>query len=149
GYTGDVITVKAGYMRNHLYPGKKAVYATPSNLALFATPEDPAAAARAAAAAAADASAEAKVDPKLAEFRRYMQGRVVRVKRAVDGGGRLLKGGSVNAEVFREKLLGQHKVELEEGEGVKVPEVKAPGEFVVEVELQGGVAEVNMEVVAR
>jgi Ribosomal protein L9, N-terminal domain len=30
-YKGEVLTVKAGYARNHLIPGKFAVYATPEN----------------------------------------------------------------------------------------------------------------------
>eukprot|EP00958_Prasinococcus_capsulatus_P022303 scaffold3134_cov414-Prasinococcus_capsulatus_cf.AAC.26 len=32
GNARDVVTVKAGYLRNCLYPGKKAVYATSANL---------------------------------------------------------------------------------------------------------------------
>ena len=35
GYVGDVLSVKAGYARNDLIPQKKAVYATPENLARF------------------------------------------------------------------------------------------------------------------
>lgn len=30
-YKGEVLTVKAGYARNHLIPGKYALYATPEN----------------------------------------------------------------------------------------------------------------------
>jgi ribosomal protein L9 len=30
-YAGDVLNVRAGFARNHLIPGKKALYATPQN----------------------------------------------------------------------------------------------------------------------
>ena len=35
GFRGDVVSVKAGYARNFLYPEKKAVYATKINLANY------------------------------------------------------------------------------------------------------------------
>ena len=35
GYSGEVVTVKAGYARNYLIPTKKAFYATPENLKRF------------------------------------------------------------------------------------------------------------------
>ncbi|KAH9191416.1 hypothetical protein AeNC1_006618 [Aphanomyces euteiches] len=35
GFRGDVVSVKAGYARNFLYPEKKAVYATKINLATY------------------------------------------------------------------------------------------------------------------
>lgn len=32
GHVGDVVEVRAGYMRTSLYPNRVAVYATPANL---------------------------------------------------------------------------------------------------------------------
>ncbi|KAF0699362.1 Aste57867_10078 [Aphanomyces stellatus] len=37
GFRGDVVSVKAGFARNFLYPQKKAVYATKLNLAAYMT----------------------------------------------------------------------------------------------------------------
>jgi ribosomal protein L9 len=38
-YKGDVLNVKAGYARNHLIPGKYAVYATEENFARLGMPD--------------------------------------------------------------------------------------------------------------
>ena len=155
GYVGDTVTVKAGYMRNKLYPGKMAVYATPDNVLKYGkvvdgTVETEEAIALKAAAAEEEESAT-KLDPALYELQRYLNPRTVIVKRSVDPITlKILKGpATVPPVVFKAKLLKQHKVELEEDEDVRMPVIDGVGEYLARVLLKGGECEVKVRVVAR
>ena len=151
GYTGDIIDVAAGYMRNHLYPGKKAVYATPENVAKFGTGSTAKSAEQLKLEAEAEAlAAVKKIDPLVYELQQYMKSRVVTVKRAVVGKTTtLLKAGSVNDAVVREKLLKQHKVELEAGEQLVLPDITEIGDYKARLVLEGGEISVDIKVVKR
>ena len=146
GFAGSVIDVKAGYMRNYLYPGRLAVYATPDNVAKYAISDD----GTIAAAAQEEAAEEVqKLDPDLLKFQSYMRNRTVVVKRAFTDKNVLVKPDSVTASVFTDKLRSQHKVELEEGEDIVMPSVQEEGEYNVILTLAGGKTEIKMKVVKR
>lgn len=151
GYTGDTITVAAGFMRNYLYPGKKAVYATPENLAKFATGSTAKSEEQLKLEAEAAAAAEVKkIDPLVYSLSQYMKSRTVEVKRAVVGKTQTLaKAGSVNEAVFKSKLLKQHKVELDATETVVLPDISELGVYKAQILLKGGQLDVDVKVVKR
>jgi ribosomal protein L9 len=134
GYIGDVVKVKAGYMRNFLYPKGLAVYATKENLVSFSKSI---AEAKAIAEAEALAAAEklaleegtAIGGPPLKlsdarrrevdDLKRYLQSRVVVIKRACNENNIIKKGySSIGEEVILEKLLEQHKMKLTDGDSL-------------------------------
>lgn len=83
GYSGDVMTVKAGYARNHLVPKKMALYATPENFARLGVADPEAETmeekrARLAAEAAVEEDEEAAADLRAADLlKHYLRNKVV------------------------------------------------------------------------
>ena len=135
------MTVKAGYMRNYLYPSKLAVYDTPFNRLKYSaidpslssvsavsddlitsSPSSP----TSGSAAAGEEGVKTTSKDKLT---RYMRGRSVIIKRQLDTANKLVKQNSVTPKEVGEKLLKQHKVELEEEQGERI---------VLEKEVDGG-----------
>lgn len=83
GYSGDVMTVKAGYARNYLVPKKMALYATPENFARLGVADPEAETmeekrARLAAEAAVEEDEEAAADLRAADLlKHYLRNKVV------------------------------------------------------------------------
>ena len=83
GYSGDVMTVKAGYARNYLVPKKMALYATPENFERLGVTDPEAETieekrARLAAEAAAEEDEEAAADLRAADLlKHYLRNKVV------------------------------------------------------------------------
>jgi len=83
GYSGDVMTVKAGYARNFLVPKKMALYATPENFARLGVADPEAETmeekrARLAAEAAVEEDEEAAADLRAADIlKHYLRNKVV------------------------------------------------------------------------
>lgn len=83
GYSGDVMTVKAGYARNYLVPKKMALYATPENFARLGVADPEAETmeekrARLAAEAAVEEDEEAAADLRAADIlKHYLRNKVV------------------------------------------------------------------------
>ena len=83
GYSGDVMTVKAGYARNYLVPKKMALYATPENFVRLGVTDPEAETieekrARLAAEAAAEEDEEAAADLRAADLlKHYLRNKVV------------------------------------------------------------------------
>ena len=142
GYKGDILTVKAGYMRNYLYPGRKAVYATKENLVKFE--EEIQKAKDVVLAMEAEDLAKQKLaeeeiitNPLLAnvtttdsekremdKLLHYLKSKTLLLKRQVNADGNTLaKGGdSITPEAINSKLARQLQLVLEEGDEIVVPD---------------------------
>ncbi|GMH81884.1 hypothetical protein TrVE_jg5393 [Triparma verrucosa] len=163
GLAGDIVTVKAGYMRNYLYQQKIAVYATPHNIKTYARSTD----------SEEDLKAlkEAEEEEKKAMeggraltgaeigqhavLEKYMKGKVLKIKRqAVDNeSDKILKADSVNDGVLRKKLSKQMKLVLEDTESLEIPkdvDLSALGDFECKIVLESGLkVPFNVSVVRR
>mmetsp|Transcript_25395 Transcript_25395/g.47723 ORF Transcript_25395/g.47723 Transcript_25395/m.47723 type:complete len:239 (-) Transcript_25395:23-739(-) len=163
GLAGDVVTVKAGYMRNYLYQQKIAVYATPHNIKTYARSTD----------SEEDLKAlkEAEEEEKKAMeggraltgaeigqhavLEKYMKGKVLKIKRqAVDNeSDKILKADSVNDGVLRKKLSKQMKLVLEDTESLEIPkdvDLSVLGDFECKIVLESGLkVPLNVSVVRR
>ena len=130
GYKNDQITVKAGYMRNFLYPSKLAVYATNENRMKFGHPEGNRGGGVTGKNRVLDDDDDDDDDvvqetvttvqdiDELKELRKagdllvsYLRGKRVTIKRNFVGD--RVGPGAVNARTVQEKLFDQHKILLE------------------------------------
>lgn len=129
GYAGDVLTVKAGYARNHLIPLKKALYATPTNFERTGIP-NPDLITESAEERKIRESRESDADLKAADFLRYyLRNKTLKIWRTVDmnavaSGGSILGApihpGMVDHVAVRQKLSKQLMIDLEEHEKVQI-----------------------------
>mmetsp|Transcript_300 Transcript_300/g.499 ORF Transcript_300/g.499 Transcript_300/m.499 type:complete len:243 (+) Transcript_300:104-832(+) len=129
GYAGDVLTVKAGYARNHLIPLKKALYATPTNFERARIP-NPDLVSESAEERKMRESKESDADLKAADFLRYyLRNKTLKIWRTVDMNavsstgsimGAPIHPGMVDHGAVRQKLSKQLMVDLEEHEKVQI-----------------------------
>ena len=128
GYAGEVHSVSAGFARNYLIPGKKALYATPANfrrVGLVDPVLDPAGSIQ-------RPPEEDDQYAKAADFLRYyLRNKVLKLWRNVDtstsskaaSSGMILMAthpGMVDAAAVRQKLSTQLKIDLDEDEWVQL-----------------------------
>ncbi|GMH57375.1 hypothetical protein TL16_g03717 [Triparma laevis f. inornata] len=164
GLAGEIVSVKAGYMRNHLYQKKIAVYATPHNIKTYARDLEQSDEDIAALKLAEEEEKKASEGLKAltgAEINEhailsgYLKGKVLKIKRqATDSeSDKILKTGSVNELVIRKKLSSQMKLDLEEMEGLEIGEdvdLGVLGEFECNIVLSSGLkTPLNVSVVRR
>lgn len=120
GYSGDVVTVKAGYARNYLIPEKMALYAIPANFDRLGmddpdkeTPEQRRARQVREAAEAGDE------DLRASDFlRHYLRNKVLKIQRNADPSTGAVAPGKVTSTNVRDKLSRQLKIDLEEHETI-------------------------------
>mmetsp|Transcript_10562 Transcript_10562/g.25020 ORF Transcript_10562/g.25020 Transcript_10562/m.25020 type:complete len:285 (+) Transcript_10562:179-1033(+) len=124
-YKGDVVTVKAGYARNHLVPQKLALYATPQNFEKlgivdpdFETEEERIARLQ------RESNMTAAEDRYLKDadlLKKYLRNKVLQIWRNVDPNSTdTLHPGVVTAEHIRDKLSKQLKIDLDATEPVHI-----------------------------
>lgn len=124
-YKGDVLTVKAGYARNHLVPQKLALYATPQNFEKlgmvdpdFETEEERIARLQ------RESNMTAAEDKYLKEadlLKKYLKNKVLQIWRTVDPNSTdTLHPGVVTAENVRLKLSKQLKIDLDDSEPIHI-----------------------------
>jgi len=124
-YKGDVLTVKAGYARNHLVPQKLALYATPQNFEKlgivdpdFETEEERIARLQ------RESNMTATEDRYLKEadlLKKYLKNKVLQIWRTVDPNSTdTLHPGVVTTDNIRQKLSKQLKIDLDESEPIHI-----------------------------
>jgi len=124
-YKGDVLTVKAGYARNHLVPQKLALYATPQNFDKlgmvdpdFETEEERIARLQ------RESNMTATEDRYLKEsdlLKKYLKNKVLQLWRTVDPNSTdTLHPGFVTTNHIRQKLSKQLKIDLDESEPIHI-----------------------------
>jgi ribosomal protein L9 len=124
---GDVLTVKAGYARNHLIPGKKALYAIPDNFQRVGI-QDPDLIKETEEERKQRELLESDEDIKAANFLKYyLRNKSLKIWRMVDKDSTNassmnapLHPGLVDAGNVMEKLSKQLKIDLEEHEKVQI-----------------------------
>ena len=127
GTAGDVLTVKAGYARNHLIPGKKALYAIPQNFERVGI-QDPDLIQESEEERLERERLESDEDVKAANFlRHYFRNKSLKIWRMVDKNAANanslsapLHPGIVNAGNVKEKLSKQLKIDLEDHEKIQI-----------------------------
>eukprot|EP00934_Nitzschia_sp_Nitz4_P001466 Nitzschia sp. Nitz4//scaffold44_size153857//84102//84909//NITZ4_002728-RA/size153857-augustus-gene-0.9-mRNA-1//1//CDS//3329552178//1466//frame0 len=125
GYVGDVVTVKAGYARNHLVPQKMAVYATPQNFEKLGIADPDFETEEQRLARLQDAASMSKKDEQNLKnadiLKKYLRNKVLKLWRVVDPNTvDALHPGSVTAYNIRQKLSKQLKIDLEDHETVHI-----------------------------
>lgn len=121
GYEGEVCTVKAGYARNYLIPGKKALYATPANFERvgISDPDLETAEEKRGRLAWDAEDEEGAEEVKAADLlRRYLGNKVLKIWRNVDESTKTVHPGMVDYKAVREKLSKQLKIDLDDTETV-------------------------------
>mmetsp|Transcript_7202 Transcript_7202/g.17569 ORF Transcript_7202/g.17569 Transcript_7202/m.17569 type:complete len:280 (+) Transcript_7202:68-907(+) len=124
-YKGDVLTVKAGYARNHLVPQKLALYATPQNFEKlgivdpdFETEEERIARLQ------RESNMTATEDKYLKQsdlLKKYLKNKVLQIWRAVDPNSTdTLHPGVVTSDNIRLKLSKQLKIDLDDSEPIHI-----------------------------
>lgn len=124
-YKGDVVTVKAGYARNHLVPQKLALYATPQNFERlgiidpdFETEEERIARLQ------RESNMTATEDRYLKEsdlLKKYLKNKVLQLWRTVDPNSTdTLHPGIVTTDNIRQKLSKQLKIDLDDSEPIHI-----------------------------
>ncbi|VEU43112.1 unnamed protein product [Pseudo-nitzschia multistriata] len=130
-YKGDVVTVKAGYARNHLVPQKLALYATPQNFSKlgivdpdFETEEERIARLQ------RESNMTAAEDRYLKDsdlLKKYLRNKVLQIWRNVDPNSTdSLHPGVVTAEHVRQKLSKQLRIDLDDSEPVHILRTASP-----------------------
>ncbi|CAB9512566.1 expressed unknown protein [Seminavis robusta] len=120
-YRGDVIRVKAGYARNHLIPGKYALYAIPQNFERLGIQDpDLETEEQKTRRLAREAMSDEKVQElKAADIlKHYLRNKVLKVYRRVDPETQAVSPGKVDANTIRTKLAKQLKIDLDKNEEV-------------------------------
>lgn len=120
GYSGDVVTVKAGYARNYLIPEKKALYAIPANFKRLGM-EDPdkETMEQRRARQAREAAEAGDEDLRASDFlRHYLRNKVLKIYRNADPSTGAISPGKVTSMNVRDKLSRQLKIDLEDHETV-------------------------------
>mmetsp|Transcript_13305 Transcript_13305/g.27901 ORF Transcript_13305/g.27901 Transcript_13305/m.27901 type:complete len:279 (-) Transcript_13305:279-1115(-) len=124
-YKGDVVTVKAGYARNHLVPQRLALYATPQNFERlgivdpdFESEEERIARLQ------RESNMTAAEDKYLKDadlLKKYLKNKVLQIRRNVDPNSNdALHPGIVTADHIREKLSRQLKIDLDQSEHIHI-----------------------------
>lgn len=124
-YKGDVLTVKAGYARNHLVPQRLALYATPQNFERlgivdpdFESEEERIARLQ------RESNMTAAEDKYLKDadvLKKYLRNKVLQIRRNVDPNSNdALHPGVVTADHIREKLSNQLKIDLDTSEHIHI-----------------------------
>jgi len=124
-YKGDVVTVKAGYARNHLVPQKLALYATPQNFERlgvvdpdFETEDERIARLQ------RESNMTAAEDKHLKDsdlLKKYLKNKVLQIWRTVDANSTdTLHPGVVTTDNVREKLSKQLKIDLDDSDLVHI-----------------------------
>eukprot|EP00536_Pseudo-nitzschia_multiseries_P004721 jgi/Psemu1/253858/estExt_Genewise1Plus.C_800060 len=124
-YKGDVVTVKAGYARNHLVPQKLALYATPQNFSkLGIVDPDYETEDERIARLQRESNMTAAEDRYLKDadlLKKYLRNKVLQMWRNVDPNSTdSLHPGVVTAEHIRDKLSKQLKIDLDASEPVHI-----------------------------
>ncbi|CAB4915056.1 unannotated protein [freshwater metagenome] len=126
GSKGSVVAVSKGYLRNYLVPRKLAQPATKSSLAVAEQ------------AVASQAAAKAQIAVHSAELAELLGNTTLTISRQAGDDGRLF-GSVTNADVA-EAIKEARGVDLDRRK-IKLDEpIKQTGTFMVELELEGGVA---------
>lgn len=124
GYGGDVVSVKAGYARNHLVPQKLALYATPDNFRRLnmvdpgtQDDDDDVVSSSSSQPQQRDTKSKEQLDADL--LRKYLHKKILKLSRNADLAGNVHPG-MVDARAVRTKLSKHLKIDLEEHEHVRI-----------------------------